>query len=97
MTQHAWMRRHDSGFANIPDDWQVATGPDDWQPDAGQSAPVRFALPEGYHVAMSAGGLPVIYDADGDWCEVIAHDSGRPQIVSTAQAMPILREAEERP
>jgi len=82
--------RRRSGFVNVPDAFQVM------EPGASvdeyNETTEEYYLPEGYQVAKSAFGELEIYDASNKHCEIVEHiPSGRPQLVSVAREMPVLK------
>ncbi|MEO1419440.1 MAG: hypothetical protein AAFU66_00570 [Pseudomonadota bacterium] len=81
--------RSRSGFANVPDTFRVTAGPDDF--DDYNEQPETYWLPKGYEVAESSVGALCIYDSDGEYCEIMEHSSGRPQVFSGSRNMPVLK------
>lgn len=53
----------------------------------------EYVLPDGYEVRSSILG-DEIYDPTGRPCVIGVHSSGRPQLMSTADTMPVLREVQ---
>lgn len=81
--------RRRSGFANIPDSFEVATP--DHRLDELTSSVEDYILPAGFEVAASSGGTIEIYDGDGQHCCIIEHvTTGRPQLVSARNTWPVL-------
>lgn len=75
-----------TGFSLAPwgDDTDVIKGYD----DGGRV----YNLPDGYTVGEIWGGLPAIFDAQDNHCEIIKHSSGNPQLVSGFdRPMPVLK------
>lgn len=87
------IRRH-SGFANRPDAFQVAE--EGARIDEYNEEIQEYLLPEGYQVAKNVFGEREIFDPQGKYCEIIQHPSGRPQLVSTATEMPVLKRKDHR-
>jgi hypothetical protein len=78
-----------SGFANVADKFLVM------QPgyiiDETYEDVQRYYLPAGYKVALSNGEQLCIYDTGGQRCEIVQHNSGRPQLVTGGRDMPVLK------
>lgn len=54
---------------------------------------IKYHLPDGYHVAECEAGSKEIYTQSGDHCQIIAHSSGEPQLVSKSNSiMPVLKQ-----
>jgi hypothetical protein len=57
----------------------------------------EYELPDGYVVGEDERGVQ-IFDPKGYSCEIFAHSSGRPQLLSTgAEGMPVLRAVQKSP
>ena len=52
----------------------------------------EYQLPEGYSVTQTEYSGEAIFDADSSHCSIMVHSSGRPQLVSSGQKMPVLSE-----
>jgi len=52
---------------------------------------VTYELPEGYLIAESNSGEAEIYSPSGAHCEIVAHASGRPQLVDGSKVSPVLK------
>ena len=83
--------RRRSGFANVPDAFQVME-PGAWIDEYNEEVQ-EYRLPEGYHVAKSNVGELEIYDPQNKHCEIVMHPTGRPQLASSARQMPVLKVA----
>lgn len=85
-TQVTLIRYH-SGFQNVADKFEVKQGTpygDNWSEET-------YWLPNGYTVSSCAVGTLEIYDAKDNHCDVVEHNSGRPQLISVAPNMPVLK------
>jgi len=54
----------------------------------------NYVLPHGYALKSDIDGRPAIFDAQGGHCAIVMHSSGRPQLVSGSDKMPVLALAE---
>lgn len=88
-TNKVTLIRRLSGFANVPDTFRVTVEPDSADPYT--EIAETYWLPAGYSAAESAGGMLCIYDRDDVHCDIIEHSCGRPQLVSGAPDMPVLK------
>lgn len=77
-----------AGYSLRP--WGNNTPYYDGDDDGGQ----EYVLPDGYEVAMSGVGTEEIYDRSGRCCAIVAHSSGRPQLVSAGDERPVLATVE---
>lgn len=81
-----------SGFDNVRDQWSLRPElMDEYKGDYAES----FALPEGYTVGETVGGLPGIFDATDQHVEIIMHASGWPQLVGAGREWPVLKRKSE--
>ena len=80
-----------SGFANILPSWTLA----DVDPgeDHGGSTPHDFTMPAGYRTGLTTMDQPGIFDAHGNFCDIIHHTSGGPSLV-TAENIIVLTAAQ---
>ena len=71
------LTRHYSGFANVPDKFEVGDH------ECTDTAVAIYILPRGYTVDDMAWYPAVIRDPSGNECAIVEHDgTGRPQLVS---------------
>jgi len=82
-----------SGFANVADKF-IVMQPGYVIDETYESIEVYY-LPTGYTVAVSTSDQLCVYDACGAYCEIVQHDSGRPQLVSDSRDMPVLKRKAE--
>lgn len=89
MTTIVTITRHHSGFANVEDRYSIGDN------DSADTSVGRYVLPHGYTVDDD-----VIRDPQGYQCEIVEHDSGRPQLISLAGPVhdrPVLVERRNHP
>lgn len=85
MCTTATLTREISDFINIQDNWVI--GFDDSKP----GTIGNYVLPDGYYLAETIYGETLIYDRNGDHCEIATHKpTGRPQLWSLA-GTPVLK------
>jgi hypothetical protein len=85
-----------SGFVNVPDSFSVyAPGAfvDEYNEDV-----ATYVLPQGYTVAKTKFGELAIWDQRDQYCDIVQHSCGRPQLVSIGKGgvdtqMPVLTRA----
>jgi len=49
-----------------------------------------YVLPPGYELSTTQYGEPAIYDSTGAYCDIVVHNSGRPQLSTAGKEMPVL-------
>lgn len=86
--------RRRSGFVNIDDSFEVL------EPgrriDEYNEQTEDYRLPDGYRVAQSNMQTLEIYEANGTHCAIVLHrPTGRPQLVSGAREMPVLKRKQD--
>lgn len=91
-TETVTIIRRRRGFTNVADTFRVTRNPDGADPYT--ETVETYWLPSGYTVARSVGGVLCIYDRDGVYCDIVEHSCGRPQLISSARDLPILKCAE---
>lgn len=80
--------REFSGFANVPDNYLIGSD------DSNAGTINDYNLPDGYTIDARAGWPTVVRDRDGYECQLLAHPSGHPQLVSlggSIMSQPVLR------
>ena len=55
----------------------------------------NYTLPDGYTLAECNGGTEELYDEKGQYCSIVTHSSGLPELVSLTRSVVLFR-AEER-
>ncbi len=88
--------RHHSGFDNVPDSFAVHV-PGAWHDEYTEDL-ATYMLPAGYTVAETKYGELAIWDQRNQYCEIVQHTCGRPQLVSIGKGgvdpqMPVLTRA----
>lgn len=51
----------------------------------------NYKLPDGYNLGTIDAGQPAIFDQNNKYCDLVTHDCGRPQLISTSNHMPVLK------
>ena len=84
--------RHHSGFVNVDDSFQTIEPGFDPSIDEFTESLAEYYLPEGYTVAKTIMGETAIFDPADKHCKIIMHrPTDRPQLVSGAREMPVLK------
>jgi hypothetical protein len=78
-----------SGFANVADKFAVMQ-PGYVIDETYESIEVYY-LPAGHTVAVNNAEQLCVYDARGTHCEIVQHNSGRPQLINDSRDTPVLK------
>lgn len=88
------LTRRNSGFANIPSGYLIGERCGD--PYKGDDV-ADYDLPEGYEIARSATGEELIYNAAGEYCAIIAHNSAhQPPMICDGERLIVLSNPRNR-
>ena len=83
-TQGVMMSEQGTGFSLT--EWGSDTDMIKGFDDGGQN----YVLPDGYTLGAIWGGLSAVFDTNDNYCELVMHSCGRPQLVSGDVKMPVL-------
>jgi len=79
---------HDQGAGYSLNPWGSNTTEIEGYDDGG----MLYDLEDGYTLSATKYGDRAIYDVDQNHCDIVIHCSGRPQLVSATDKMPVLKQ-----
>lgn len=90
-----FLAHEETGFANVDGNWRIAADRDDYSDDVDYKETLgEYVLPEGYMVRETGFG-PWIFSPEGQSCDIITHDCGRPQLIPQKGKWPVLCEVDK--